>query len=54
METQAASPWGMVIGIIIGVGTAFLIVWGAWKLSPYVYNMIFPPKEEGDNDRMSG
>ena len=50
METQTASPWGMVIGITIGVATAFLIVWGAWKLSPYIYTMLFPLKDKEDQE----
>ena len=42
MEEQAASPWGMIIGIVIGVSLGFLVVYGAWKMMPYMYNILFP------------
>jgi len=44
MEEQAASPWGMIIGIAIGVALGFLVVWGAWKLMPHMYRLLFGTK----------
>jgi F0F1-type ATP synthase assembly protein I len=53
MEEQAGNPWGMIIGIAIGVGLGFLAVWGAWKMMPYMYNLLFPARHEAQEPTSS-
>ena len=50
MEDQATGPWSMIFGIVLGVGFGFLVVWGAWKMMPYMYNILFPPKSQTPTD----
>jgi hypothetical protein len=49
MEETAGIPWGMIGGIAIGVALGFLVVWGAWKMMPYMYNLLFPNSYKSQN-----
>lgn len=53
MEEQAGNPWGMIIGIAIGVSLGFLVVYGAWKMMPYMYNLLFPNQQKSDKPSAS-
>lgn len=53
MEEQAGSPWGMIIGIVIGVSLGFLVFYGAWKMMPYVYNILFPGQHRSEETPVS-
>jgi hypothetical protein len=53
METESSMGMeNIAIAVLVGIGVTVLLVWGAWKMMPYMYTLLFPnekgPAEASD------